>query len=347
MGRGKVTLEQLNKVKVLLEMGKNKSEIARECGTSHCFVRNTANKMKRCEPLVNRPGQGRKRSTTRAQDKFIVNLAKRYRTKSSREIASEVNTSWSTNLSSRTIRGRLLENSLKSYTQKRRPYRNKKQAKKRLDWCNAHVSWTQNDWNFVIFSDESHFEVINRKNRWFVRRTSEEKEAQFNFSTRAQGGGGTVSVWGCFTAAGTGPLIVYEGRLNADAYINVISEGLETLIDDLPLAERSKYKFMQDNAPCHTAKKTMEWLKRFKQTAYVDTIDWPPTSPDMNPIENIWEIIDQRLKNYQIGTTQQLEAAIQDVWYNIDAETCAKLVRSMPKRVKAVKKAKGANISHY
>lgn len=347
MGRSKVTQEQLNKVKVVLEMGKNYSVIAKETKTSRCFVRNISNKMRRGEALGNRPGQGRRRATNDAQDKFIVNLAKRNRTKSSREIASEVNTSWSTNLSARTIRGRLLEKGLKSYTQKRRPYRNKKQAKKRLAWCNSHVLWTQNEWKYIIFSDESHFQVINRKNRWFVHRTSEEKEAQFNFSTKAQGGGGTVSVWGCFTAAGTGPLIVYEGRLNANAYIEVISEALPTLIDDIPLVHRTKYKFKQDNAACHTAKKTKSWLQSFKQTAYIDTIDWPPTSPDMNPIENIWEIIDQKLINYQIVTIQQLEAAIRDIWQNINVETCEKLVKSMPKRVRAVRKAKGANISHY
>lgn len=347
MGRAKVTLEQLNQVKVLLKMGENYTEIARRSKTSRCFVRNTAKKIRRGESLGNRSGQGRKRSTNTAQDKFIVNLSKRNRTMSSREITSEVNASWSTNLTSRTIRGRLLEKGLKSYTQKRRPYRNTKQAKKRLAWCKTHVLWTQNEWNDVIFSDESHFEVINRKNRCFVRRTPDEKEAQFNFSVRTQGGGGTVSVWGCFTAAGTGPLIVYEGRLNADAYIDVISEALPSLVDDIPLAQRPKCKFMQDNAPCHTAKKTMTWLQRFKQTAKVDCMDWPPTSPDMNPIENIWEIIDQRLKTYQISTKQQLEAAIKDVWHTIDVATCAKLVKSVPKRVKAVMKAKGGNISHY
>lgn len=347
MGRAKVTFEQLNQVKLLLKMGRNHSKIARECGTSRCFVQNTAKKLKQGESLGNRPGQGRKRSTTKAQDKFIVNLAKRNRTMSSREIASEVNKSWSTNLTSRTIRGRLLENGLKSYTQKRRPYRNKKQAKKRLTWCKTHISWTINEWNHVIFSDESHFEVVNRKNRCFVRRTAEEKEASFNFSTRTQGGGGVVSVWGCFTAAGTGPLIIYTGRLNADAYIEVISKALPALVDDMPLVQRFKLKFMQDNAPCHTAKKTKKWLEEFKKTSKVDTMEWPPTSPDMNPIENIWEIIDQRLKNYHIVTTEQLEVAIKDIWSNINTQTCKNLVNSMPKRVKAVKKAKGGNISHY
>ena len=347
MGRAKITPEQLENVKSLLRVSLNYSEIARECKTSRTFVRNMANKIRKGEPLSNRVGQGRKRATNAAQDKYIIGLSKRARTKSSREIASEVNSYWSTTLTSRTIRNRLLEAGLKSYTQKRRPYRNKKQTKKRRDWCKAHSTWTLDVWKHVLFSDESHFEVINRKNRCFVRRNPQEKDCQFNFATKTQGGGGTVSVWGCFNATGTGPLIKYEGRLNADAYIDVISEALPHVIDDVPLADRHKLKFMQDNAPCHTAKKTKQWLQELKNVHGVDTIDWPPTSPDLNPIENIWEIVDQRLKNYQITTKQQLEAATTEIWRQIDIGTCQKLVESMPKRIKAVLKAKGANITHY
>lgn len=346
MGRAKITPNQLHLVKRLLGTGLNYSVIARQSGTSRHFVRNTAIKLTQGESVHNRPGQGRPRVTNDAQDRFIVALSKRNRTKSSREIASEVNSAWDIAITPRTVRGRLVENGLKSYTQKRRPYRSQKQTKTRLAWCRKHINWTPKQWQSVIFSDESHFEVINRKNRGFVRRAPHEKEAQFNFSTRTQGGGGTVSVWGCFTDAGPGPLVVYEGRLNADAYIELIAGVLPDFIDDLPLDKRSNCKFQQDNAPCHKAKKTLKWFKE-NLLSQVKTMDWPPTSPDLNPIENIWQIIDQRLKNYSIATKEQLEAAIKEIWENVSVATCQTLVASMHKRVKAVHAARGKNISHY
>lgn len=91
MGRAEVTVEQTNEVKVLLKMGKNQSEIAKLTKTSRCFVQNIAKKMANGKPLVNRPGQGRKRATTSQQDKYFINLSKRNRLKTSRMIASEVN----------------------------------------------------------------------------------------------------------------------------------------------------------------------------------------------------------------------------------------------------------------
>jgi transposase len=51
--------------------------------------------------------------------------------------------------------------------------------------------------------------------------------------------------------------------------------------------------FMQDNAPCHKTHKVMSFLERKR----IPTLDWPPQSPDLNPIENIWDII-RRYKKF-------------------------------------------------
>ena len=52
--------------------------------------------------------------------------------------------------------------------------------------------------------------------------------------------------------------------------------------------------FMQDNAPCHKARVVMDYLRENN----IRTLDWPPQSPDLNPIEHIWAIIKQNLYSY-------------------------------------------------
>ncbi len=82
----------------------------------------------------------------------------------------------------------------KSYTTKRKPYRKSHHRYTRLKFARDHYRWTFNEWENVIFSEESHFEVFNQKNRSYVRRFQSEVDASFNFHPCIQGGGGSTSV---------------------------------------------------------------------------------------------------------------------------------------------------------
>lgn len=216
MGRKSVDPETRSVVVHLIKEGKKPLEVAKTVSVSHHYVKNIILKLNAVKPLRNEPGQGRRRLTTPAEDRYLMRICKQNRTASSRMLAGEWSNATGKQISARTVRRRLYNGGLYSYTQKRCPYRNNKQIRKRLEWCRKHADWNQKQWNHVAFSDESHFEVINRKNRVFVRRTAEECDKPFSFQTRQQGGGGTVSVWGCISAAGVGPLVPYEGRLQHD-----------------------------------------------------------------------------------------------------------------------------------
>ena len=74
--------------------------------------------------------------------------------------------------------------------------------------------------------------------------------------------------------------------------------------------------FMQDNAPCHKTNLVMDFLARNR----IQTLDWPPQSPDLNPIENLWAIVKaRRFKKFGIPRTRiELIEQIFEMWNAID-----------------------------
>ncbi|CAF1586888.1 unnamed protein product [Rotaria magnacalcarata] len=147
---------------------------------------------------------------------------KKDRRKSSRQLASDWNSSHEKSISARTVRRRLFNAGYKSYTTKREPYRKPSHCSARLKFAKQCSDWNFSNWKTVLFSDESHFEVFNRKNKSFVRRLPSESDKPFNLQPRVQGGGGSINVWGIMTAKGVAPLVFYDGRMNGPTYISVI-----------------------------------------------------------------------------------------------------------------------------
>ena len=74
--------------------------------------------------------------------------------------------------------------------------------------------------------------MLNRKNRTFVRRLRSESDQPFNFVPKVQGGGGSISVWGCMAGGARGPLVIYSGKVNGPAYVKIIEEALPSFIEN-------------------------------------------------------------------------------------------------------------------
>ncbi len=109
----------------------------------------------------------------------------------------------------------------------------------------------------------------------------------------------------------------------------------------LPSADKlygeADFIFQQDLAPAHTAKGSKSWFNDHGVTV----LDWPANSPDLNPIENLWDIIKRKMRDTRPNNADDLKAAIKATWASITHEQCHRLITSMPRRIDAVIHAKG------
>ncbi len=99
--------------------------------------------------------------------------------------------------------------------------------------------------------------------------------------------------------------------------------------------------FQQDNAPYHKAQIISDWF--LEHDNEFTLLKWPPWSPDLSPIEHLWDVVEREIHIMDVQPTnlQQLRDAIMSIWTKISEECFQHLVESMPRRIKAVLKAKG------
>ena len=145
-------------------------------------------------------------------------------------------------------------------------------------------------------------------------------------------------IWGCFTKNRLGPLVKLEGRITANVYIEeILEKHLLPFINSL--GDEDDYIFQEDNAPIHTARVA----KRWKEDNDITNLPWPAQSPDLNPIENIWDELDRKVRKHKPLPKNQndLWQILQEEWSKLDENIYKNLVDSMPRRIAAVIENRG------
>ncbi len=79
----------------------------------------------------------------------------------------------------------------------------------------------------------------------------------------------------------------------------------------------------------------------------VGVLDWPANSPDLNPIDNLWGIVKRKMRDTRPNNADELKATVKETWASIPPQQCHKLITSMPRRIEAVIKAKGAPTKYW
>ncbi len=221
-----------------------------------------------------------------------------------------------------------------------KPLLNQRQRQKHLTWAVEKKNWTVAQWSKVLFSDESKFCISFGNQGPRVWRKSGEAQNPCCLKSSVKFPQ-SVMIWAAMSSAGVGPLCFLKSTVNAAIYQEILEHFM------LPSADKlygdADFIFQQDLAPAHTAKGTKSWFNDHQN----HVLDWPANSPDLNPIENLWGIVKRKMRDTRPNNADDLKATVKETWASIPPQQCHKLITSMPRRIEAVIKVKGAPTKYW
>lgn len=337
MGKFKDLNEQIiAQICALKESGLKTKEIAAQVGVSERSVRRWVAKFHQggrgdIPSQVKRSGRPKKtsnRSMTILKRQLEVNprMTSRKLKESNPQLLGDV--------SVRTVNRRINELGYTSHRPRKKPILTKLQRDKRVKFARKYSVWDESQWLSLLWSDESTFTVTcNRGRNVFRRSGSDPLDPRYLEGTVKHPD--SLMVWGAFTGHGVAKLHVFKKNEKVNQY-----NYLELMCDILPDAfeDTGATCFQQDGARAHTAKSVTQWLQDC-EVPFIN--DWPGNSPDISPIENLWEIVKRDLQDKDVSSVPKLEAEIRASWNNIPKEMLHNLALSVPKRLKEVIKRKG------
>lgn len=187
-----------------------------------------------------------------------------------------------------------------------------------------------------MFSDESRLEAVTELARFVKRRPSERYLESAVVKTVKHPP--AVMIWSCISGVGLGPLYFVTGTMNQIQYGEVVKSTIIPYLNSLSTG-KTAYTFMQDGAPCHRAKSIQNLFSQHK----LKILPWPGNSPDLNPIENVWSLLKTNVYSSPNPTVDILKRNIENNWVNTNhlRDVAIACIRSMPKRIDAVIRAKG------
>ncbi|UYV72116.1 hypothetical protein LAZ67_9001869 [Cordylochernes scorpioides] len=228
-------------------------------------------------------------------------------------------------ISTRTISRQLVANGLHSCRPLRRLPLTPPNRRQRLEWCRARSTW-MTEWHRVVFSDESRFCLSSDSRRVRVWRRRGERSNTAAIVERPTVRQRGIMVWGAIEYDSRSPLLRIQGTMTAQRYVDdVLRPVTLPYLQGVPNA-----LYQQDNARPHTARISQQVLQD------VQMLPWPPYSPDLSPIEHVWDIIGRRLHALsQPRSEDELWQMVEREWRAIPQDAIRTLIDSLPRRVAA------------
>ena len=340
--RIELTSDQKTSIVNLADASHKPAEIARLLGIPATTIYSFLKRYRRRGSIENAERSGRPAKITERDTRVLLRTVKRDRSRPLRQLTNLFNEQRNPADGLEEVSKRTVQRKLHSLGYHRRVVKKKIRIRevnrvKRLAWCKANRNKTVGDyWKQVIFSDECKVEIGNNHKVYVWRKAGEEWDRDCLRTPVVKRL--SLMIWGCITYNGIGLISVLNGNMNAQNYLDVLENNL------WPIFARhfpnQPYIFQDDNAPIHRA----HIVNNYMEENNVTTMEWPAQSADLNIIENVWKKLKVELENQAVNITTRviLEDAIRTVWSEISQEYIQNLYFSIPKRIRAVIKAKGS-----
>ena len=190
----------------------------------------------------------------------------------------------------------------------------------------------------LVWSDEKIFTVqavvSSQNHRVYAHSTQHLPEGCRTHFCRQEPAG--VMVWAAVASDGSkSPLVfIQEGvEVNSQVYLQVLEEKVLPCCTN---AFGNQYVFTQDGAPAHTSNVTQAWCKQHFPDFW-DKNMWPPSSPDINPMDFvIWSILEREVSRVSHSSVTALKTALMKSWSKTDAETVQRSCQAVPGCLQAI-----------
>ena len=347
MARTRILLTDEDKGKILAYLEEMSAEkIAKKMGRDPTTIRRFIAKYQKTGKIENLPQSGRPPALNNYQKNTLLQKAKKERRKPLHEIVDDLKL----NCSLTTARRILHNNGIRGYIAAKKPFVSEKHAKDRVAWCEKNRNKDLYFWRRVIFSDETTVEIGKQSRQVKVWRHIGERYNTECLTSTFKSGRESVMAWGCFAGEIKGPLIFCDEykekkeKITAKTYIKILESNLLPFLTVSHDLLASNPIFQQDNAPIHNAKVTKKWFKERN----IEIMDWPASSPDLNPIENVWKLMKDNIQKHENfpRTVNELKIALKEEWSDFDMSVLRRVADSMPQRIEAVLEAKGGPINY-
>ena len=272
------------------------------------------------------------------RDRYIGLLARLNRLRNATSLCNDFQNATNVRISTQTISNRLHSSGLMARRPAIRIPFTSYYIQERLDWACQHVGWALNDWTPVLFMDESKFciDFNDRRARVWKARYNE-RFTPVCVSEHDRYIKGSVMVWAGIGMQGKTDLhIIENGTLTA---VRSVNEILVVYVRPYAGAIGADFILKDDNARPLRAHVTNQYL----EDATIVRMDWPARSPDMNPVEHAWDMLQKAIyaRPIQPTTVPKVRTALQEEGARLPQQQVGRLISSMGRQCQTVIDARG------
>jgi transposase len=342
--RHEYTLQQRTQILLLKGQGLSMSKIAAQLGLTRTGVWDCWNRMRERQTVENKHRSGRPKENIESAIGHAKVDLKLGRIASAKEILDSVRQDSGVPVSLSTVKRRMKDEGYRAFRKVWKPKVSRAQRRTRLTRAREWLRHGESFWRTVVFTDETQISRVSTGDASYVYLPKNLPFTELRMKPTASHGGGCVNLWLAICPDGILAYCFFQGGLDAASYVKIVKTKLMSKVSKY--FGEDEWLLQADGDPAHTAKRTVEELEELGESRGFSLLAWPPHSPDLNPVENVFAQLKDMVSKAPIPrNTAELQELVASKIEVLNAEEnrfyFQHLYDSMPRRCFQVIEARG------